>query len=558
MRMTTFKHRYYELLTSQAVQVIVPFVVICLLFAPLLANRSNEATRYDLMWQTSDTVFLTGGMFLIAVVVSAVGRRLRRSSYFWLRNAPNAILIISLGAGVLANVAFYAEQWMVTPFLKSGALMHMGWLVLMLLAGCAWAKPSFALTHHARQATLILTPAACIMVLQLFVNPTYPARRDPLPPTRPASEVHIAQTNSVDRPIYLFLFDAWSYERSYDNGKLRPGWTNLAALSEQSLVFHDARSLGSCTMSSLPRLLFQSHDEATWQGAQMGFMQADQFTPTSQLNTLFSIVEDANYRTFMIGTGCPYNLWLDGHVDVCRSYGYYLPEANTPLRGLVNLLAGTQYWTDPCFPALYWMVQKKLDKTRMRQIYRDSACDIFNIISQQPRRTFAVFHYLLPHPPYAMTDNGSYVSDQDRSYTTDDPRGYQRNLACLDDLIGRFIEAMKSARRFDDALVILSSDHSWHQEPERKKGRFKGSICHVPLIVKLPGQRRPLEVTTRFTHQNLGELIRYAMTVGPEPESDIESLLAEWSTHDDDPSSIAARPLWNSRMKVAPAPGTGG
>jgi hypothetical protein len=96
----------------------------------------------------------------------------------------------------------------------------------------------------------------------------------------------------------------------------------------------------------------------------------------------------------------------------------------------------------------------------------------------------------------------------------------------LDHLIGRFIEAMKRAQRFDDALVILSSDHSWRQDPERKKGRDRVPVCHIPLIVKLPGQRRSLAVTTRFTHQSLGELIRYALTAGPDPEVGIESLLA--------------------------------
>jgi len=459
MQITAIKPACFDHLKPLAVGLIVPFVVVCLLFAPYLANLSNELTRYDLMWQTSDAVYLAAGMLSMAVVVSAVGARLRRVSYFWLRNAPDGVLIASLGAGLLANIAFYANQWHY-PFPRSGALMRTGWLLLMLLTGCAWARPGFALVRRARQFALILAPAACIMVTQLFFHTTFPLKRDSLPPPMSTSGADSARSGSSGRPVYLFLFDAWSYERSYDNDRLRPGWKNLAALSERSLVFHDAHSLGSTTMPSLPKLLFQSRDEVTWRGSQMGFERAGRFTPASQCDSLFSVVSGAGYRTFMIGTGCPYNLWLEGHVDVCRSYGNYMPETNEPARAAAHLLAATQYWTDPCFPALYWNIQKRLSKARMRRLYRDSACDILDIISQQPRRTFAIFHYLLPHPPYLLTPNGSTIGDQDPHYAADDPQGYQRNLACLDHLIGRFIEAMKRAQRFDDALVILSSDHS--------------------------------------------------------------------------------------------------
>jgi len=45
--------------------------------------------------------------------------------------------------------------------------------------------------------------------------------------------------------------------------------------------------------------------------------------PASEFASLFSAFSDMGYETVMVGTYLPYAAWLDGQVDVCRSYSLY-------------------------------------------------------------------------------------------------------------------------------------------------------------------------------------------------------------------------------------------
>ena len=73
---------------------------------------------------------------------------------------------------------------------------------------------------------------------------------------------------------------------------------------------------------------------------------------------------------------------------------------------------------------------------------------------------------------------------------------YYGAIAYVDDLIGRLMEALRSAGLAEDTIVILTSDHGemlgerglWY-----KMSFFEGS-CRVPLIVASPGRFEPRRV----------------------------------------------------------------
>ena len=132
------------------------------------------------------------------------------------------------------------------------------------------------------------------------------------------------------------------------------------------------------------------------------------------------------------------------------------------------------------------------------------------------RPTFAMIHLLPPHnpylppPPFLGSRSGWYTRDVrirapilsrfERSIPTeevelrDDIRRaardmYEENVQFADHLVGRFVDDLKQQGRYDDALIIVLSDHG---EGFYEHGRFLHTdsvyeeLLHVPLIIKWP------------------------------------------------------------------------
>ncbi|MEM9595138.1 MAG: sulfatase, partial [Acidobacteriota bacterium] len=75
---------------------------------------------------------------------------------------------------------------------------------------------------------------------------------------------------------------------------------------------------------------------------------------------------------------------------------------------------------------------------------------------------------------------------------------YRAEVAYTDAQVGRLLDALDAAGRFDEALIIVTSDHG---ESLGEGGNFSHSIrldpelIEIPLIVKWPGQTEPSRVT---------------------------------------------------------------
>ena len=117
-------------------------------------------------------------------------------------------------------------------------------------------------------------------------------------------------------------------------------------------------------------------------------------------------------------------------------------------------------------------------------------------------------HTLLPHMPFEYVPSG-------RSYRAPDLQGrlvggqrlfeaadrglvdalYQRHLlqvGFVDRLIGRLVDRLRAQDLYDDALIVITSDHgaSYHQGAPRRvlTDDNASDIALVPLFMKLPGQ----------------------------------------------------------------------
>ncbi|MHC4456695.1 MAG: sulfatase-like hydrolase/transferase [Planctomycetota bacterium] len=108
--------------------------------------------------------------------------------------------------------------------------------------------------------------------------------------------------------------------------------------------------------------------------------------------------------------------------------------------------------------------------------------------SHSDDRFFLFVHYYDPHTAYEPPEPfASKFSDN----------LYAGEIAYTDHYIGRVIEKLKSLGIFDSSLVIITSDHGemLGEHGEDEHGYFiYQSALKVPLIFKLPGQRKPQRI----------------------------------------------------------------
>ncbi len=124
--------------------------------------------------------------------------------------------------------------------------------------------------------------------------------------------------------------------------------------------------------------------------------------------------------------------------------------------------------------------------------------------------TLNYLHILLPHVPYRYLPSGEqYVGpDPDLGRVDDDwmdepwltRLGRQRlqlQMGYVDALLGELLDQLRSRGIYDDALIVVTSDHGISFRPGGPIRAIEGQpledgdvadLVHVPLLVKLPGQ----------------------------------------------------------------------
>src|SRR5688500_14871798 len=92
---------------------------------------------------------------------------------------------------------------------------------------------------------------------------------------------------------------------------------------------------------------------------------------------------------------------------------------------------------------------------------------------------FFFLHLYEPHSPYTPPE----------PYRTRYPSAYDGEIARVDEIVGRFLQHLKTRGLYDDALIILFSDHGEglndHGEDEHGIFLYREAL-QVPLLVKLP------------------------------------------------------------------------
>ena len=236
------------------------------------------------------------------------------------------------------------------------------------------------------------------------------------------------------------------------------------------------------------------------------------------------------YFTAMIGSTMPFGDVLGGAVDYCLLYFLNINGSGTTFSGVAryHLLTAALLLPAPLFHYEESLIADYFfNKFRVRSISTTHDL-VAKIVTDQECPTFAVCHYMIPHLPYIFTAEGGH-KDLFASYEDNDLSGYYDNLAYTDKKIGDIIRTLREAGTFDASLIIFTADHGWRFDPDYGKidwYRWGIEMSRVPIFIKMPYQKRPIEIDIKFETFHLGNFINRYLD-GQFSLNDVELLLRQ-------------------------------
>jgi len=488
---TTFRRPFYlQAIRAAAISVSTS----CLFFLGQLRSWTSEQNRYHYFWSSRDSQALILAVGIVAaalfvgwLITRILGNRtIRRTSqfvfiFFFTDAILSGLTSMFVGVGFTAKYDwFFWTAWIVITAL------------LLLFFRRLW-KPAMALC-------LVLSPLPWILLLQVLSWKSWnPAERADSSLAQPAAVQQGGQAHFP--PIVIFVFDEWSYERTFDGQDIRPEFTHLIDFASHSNVYHSARSPGPATYFSLPRLVYQTPDGELFPHNGQVFWQTSQGRkPVAEQHTLFDELLRAGYQVRVLGFYHPYEILLEGRGIECHSYPNDPKADSVVAQAGLFLLGNLRFLTDP-FSRLMWRRWDSAFFSRhwfrlLKEFHREA----FRLIDQLGPGMCLFIHWPLPHGPFILDAQGefvgSYSPQQDRTFGT--PDQYHRHLLRLDSVIGEIRDHLRQRNLFDEAFIVMTSDHGWRRDPDPQFREANPDHRHVPLFIKRPHQKSREDVTDPF------------------------------------------------------------
>ncbi len=462
-----------------------------------IQTYSSEINRFYLNWNQLDTIAIFLGPVLLAAVFL--------TSHFTLRKRP-------VYKGIeMALILFIVAQAVITYFwprkmgLTGKLILMVGiWIPIgaaMLQAFRNPRAPGFKLIQ---EGILIFSPIVVMITFTIFNWSVWPSPIEEL--------THQESAGSDQHPIYIFYYDAWSARRTMgEDGKFLPKYPNIRDLASRSHVFSEAYSTDHSTFPSIPNCLYLVDDD--FRCAHEHYLVENPKTPDENL---FGIARKAGYSAYLVGFKIPYRSVLGDSGGTVRSYAFD-PHPEGLLPKILHHLQGDFLFSkNPISLAAKNYFYRRLVSNRWVFLNQATLEDTHNIIESGPNSSLGIFHLPVPHSPFIFDAQGNYKGPYKGpiSMGTDLP-GYLEHLGYLDTVIGKMVAKLKDAEKYDDALIIMTADHSWIEDTyEGNKIDILRRKRHVPLIIKSPGQTEGVEVSGRREVLDLIVLIKEALESG--------------------------------------------
>jgi sulfatase-like protein len=254
----------------------------------------------------------------------------------------------------------------------------------------------------------------------------------------------------TDRDIYYLIFDRYAADRTlrdmydFDNGDFY-GWLETAgfyvapdSLANYPKTIHSLAS--SLNMTYLDDLAAEvGRDSGDWQpltDALGGFRIA-------------SSLQRIGYRYYHIGSWWP-GTGTDSTADEDFTF-------DSPIEFRDILFDSTMV------PALgTWLGIRDRQSFELRQYRRVRfQFDALDQISGDPAPTFTFAHFLVPHPPYIVDADGSFVPPEEAA-KKDRDEAYLDQLAFTNHEIEQVVGDLLSGPAAEDPIIVIQSDEGPH------------------------------------------------------------------------------------------------
>lgn len=473
-------------------------------------------------------IIVSLGIPLILAVLAAVTRRVSEPLRRWCHRIAVAIFAGLTVLGAL-NLFLDATLWV------NGTLAFVAGLSIATL---------YVRKEGLRRFFTILSPAVLIFPITfLFVSPV--------------SELVFAEPNEVETapvqsqtPIVFVIFDEFNptpllnADRRIDAAR----FPNFAALADTAHWYPNATGIHKRTLAALPSIL----------GGKIPGRELPPPTYSVYPQTLFTWL-GGSYRMNVWETVtnlCPPDLCDNAATvggfdlsifvsDLALVYAYivippqqseqWLPPLNNGWKGFANRPGGS-----PDEDQVDLTAQKVLEENFARaSAGRAELFQEFISSIESGSATLDFLHTLLPHGPYEYLSDGSAYSaaieGRTRGAWTDNEyvmgiayQRYLQQLGYVDALVGQMIARLKAVGKYDDAMIILTSDHgitfSPGALPREPIGENAVAIYNVPLLIKVPGQTEGV-VSERIV-SNAEVLATITDVLGESPPWDVDGTSA--------------------------------
>lgn len=323
--------------------------------------------------------------------------------------------------------------------------------------------------------------------------------------------------------ILIFFYDEWEYDRAFPGGQLLADLTNLQAFADTATTYHCAYSLGSSTMTSLPRFLFQNNPPFVGQT----YSDISRFLLSGQPPqgpSLYDEIPSSHFKVFL-GAGFDYNTMLGSRIQYVGRYDTEAGWRN--FRRQFVMLMRTQIDF-----LRYFIKSWSHMPDRVHQVFfqaqKTMPPDVEWLLNQASPPLAGIFHFCFPHFPYAWNRDGVKTTDPRQleflvsSAAPHTLEGYLDNMRYADTLVGRHMEILKRRNRFDQALIIITSDHAWKYDPSRAFPDHIGEdadkwspMKHVVCWIKLPRQTQGSNSYDPFSLLEIQQLIAGCASPSP-------------------------------------------
>jgi arylsulfatase A-like enzyme len=308
------------------------------------------------------------------------------------------------------------------------------------------------------------------------------------PPTAAKTQADIPPTLR-DRPnVILIGLDAMRADRLGCYGYGEGTSPHMDALAADGVRYARATTQSSWTKPSFASIL-----TSLYPSSHRAIYKSDRL-PES-VTTLAQVLSAAGYRT----GGLANNINVAPHFGFDRGFDEYrflAPDYEFGASASSSQLA------------IYQVLRRGRamlggKRLRFQDFYQDAAVvnrEAFAWLeSNRESRFFLFLHYMEPHDPYfehpyngrGYARAGNQNPDPALAQTFSEL--YDGEVRYLDEHLGRFFDWLKAEGLYDDALIVLTSDHG--EEFQDHGGWWHGKTLYeeqiwVPLIVKYPGSAR--------------------------------------------------------------------